>query len=124
MLSTDPTDFSPFFNFYFLAGYSEDSDYTSDVNFPIANAANPNAATSQYLQVVNNPQQPQQLQQGQDSSQQQFYDQQQQPNGAAAAVPTDPNQQQDFYNQQQQQPQVSLRHRQLHCRGRSKRVKV
>ncbi len=32
------------------AGYSEDSDYTSDVNFPI-NGPYPNAATSQYLQV-------------------------------------------------------------------------
>ena len=32
------------------AGYSEDSDYTSDVNFPV-NGQFPNAATSQYLQV-------------------------------------------------------------------------
>ena len=35
---------------YFSAGYSEDSDYTSDVNFPV-NGQFPNAATSQYLQV-------------------------------------------------------------------------
>ena len=35
----------------FSAGYSEDSDYTSDVNFPV-NGQFPNAATSQYLQVT------------------------------------------------------------------------
>ncbi len=35
---------------FFLAGYSADSDYHSDVNFPV-NCVNPNAATSQYLQV-------------------------------------------------------------------------
>ena len=35
------------------AGYSEDSDYTSDVNFPVAGQGQfPNAATSQYLQVI------------------------------------------------------------------------
>ena len=32
------------------AGYSEDSDYTSDVNFPV-NGHFPNAPASQYLQV-------------------------------------------------------------------------
>jgi len=33
------------------SGYSEDSDYTSDVNFPVAGQGQfPNAATSQYLQ--------------------------------------------------------------------------
>eukprot|EP00095_Tigriopus_kingsejongensis_P005547 snap_masked-scaffold131_size323982-processed-gene-1.0 protein:Tk05547 transcript:snap_masked-scaffold131_size323982-processed-gene-1.0-mRNA-1 annotation:"protein-methionine sulfoxide oxidase mical3-like isoform x2" len=39
------------------AGYSEDSDYTSDINFPI-NSQIPNAATSQYLHVANSLQPP------------------------------------------------------------------
>ena len=34
--------------FLFSAGFSEDSDYTSDFNFPV-NGQIPNAATSQYL---------------------------------------------------------------------------
>ena len=38
----------------FSAGYSEDSDYTSDVNFPVSGQF-PNAATSQYLQVSCTP---------------------------------------------------------------------
>eukprot|EP00094_Tigriopus_californicus_P005576 TCALIF_05373-PA protein Name:"Protein of unknown function" AED:0.48 eAED:0.48 QI:0/0.16/0/0.28/0.83/0.85/7/0/2053 len=38
-------------------GFSEDSDYTSDINFPI-NSQIPNAATSQYLQAANNLQPP------------------------------------------------------------------
>ena len=33
------------------AGFSEDSDYTSDFNFPV-NGQIPNAATSQYLPVA------------------------------------------------------------------------
>ena len=37
----------------FLAGFSEDSDYTSDLNFPV-NGQIPNAATSQYLPVALN----------------------------------------------------------------------
>lgn len=41
----------------FSAGFSEDSDYTSDINFPI-NSHVPNAATSQYLQAANNLQPP------------------------------------------------------------------
>ena len=36
---------------YFSAGFSEDSDYTSDFNFPV-NGQIPNAATSQYLPVA------------------------------------------------------------------------
>ena len=35
----------------FSAGFSEDSDYTSDFNFPV-NGQIPNAATSQYLPVA------------------------------------------------------------------------
>lgn len=33
------------------AGFSEDSDYTSDINFPV-NGQIPNAATSQYLPIA------------------------------------------------------------------------
>ena len=39
----------------FSAGFSEDSDYTSDLNFPV-NGQIPNAATSQYLPVALNAQ--------------------------------------------------------------------
>ena len=37
--------------YVFSAGFSEDSDYTSDFNFPV-NGQIPNAATSQYLPVA------------------------------------------------------------------------
>ena len=35
---------------FFSAGLSEDSDYTSDFNFPVNNGQIPNATSSQYLQ--------------------------------------------------------------------------
>ncbi len=52
----------PWWNVFFLipAGYSEDSDYTSDVNFPVLNSQFPHAAASQYLTVANDLATPQQ----------------------------------------------------------------
>lgn len=39
------------YNFQLLAGYSEDSDYTSDLNYPITHNANSSASHYRNLQT-------------------------------------------------------------------------